>query len=67
MNLCQCDFDPYPEGDPDFGEESFHFRRVCSCGHIWFSLHCRHDGVQSACPSCGQKPEPEPEDAEVVP
>lgn len=45
-----CEFDPYDE-DPD---ESYHFKRVCrACGYVFWSLHCPHDGVQSACPNCG--------------
>lgn len=47
---CDCEFDPY-EGDE---EESWHYRRTCEmCGHVWWSLHCIHDGVQNRCPSCG--------------
>ena len=52
--MCDCDFDEYEEGDADYGEESWHYRRTClHCGHTWYGLHCPHDGRQNPCPSCG--------------
>ncbi len=51
LDECNCEFDPYEDGDP---EESWHYKRTCeNCGRVWWSLHCRHDGVQNPCPSCG--------------
>lgn len=55
--MCNCEFDPYPEGDEDFGEESTHFHRTCLfCGGQWWGLHCPHDGYQNNCPDCGKRP-----------
>jgi hypothetical protein len=56
---CDCEFTPYPEGDPDHGEESTHYLRTCpACEHQWWSLHCPHDGAQSPCPLCEFVPDP---------
>ena len=33
---------------------SYHYARTCEkCGHVWHSLHCLHDGVQTSCMRCG--------------
>lgn len=38
--------------------ESWHYRRTCvDCGHMWWGLHCPHDGAQNPCPACGKRPE----------
>lgn len=59
--VCVCTFDPYDDGDT---EESWHYKRTClHCGHSWFGLHCRHDGVQNPCPGCDVRPTPVPETA----
>lgn len=56
---CDCEFDPYPAGDPDHGEESWHYRRTCaSCWTSWYGLHCPHDGIQNPCPGCAVRPVP---------
>jgi len=61
--MCNCEFDPYPEGDEDFGEESTHFLRTCLfCGCQWWGLHCPHDGYQNNCPDCGKRPVTVPDD-----
>jgi len=63
--MCNCEFTPYPEGDDDFGEESWHYLRTCIfCGEQWFSLHCPHDGVQHPCKSCGRYNPPIPDEEE---
>ena len=55
--ICECEFDPYPENDGDFGEKSVHFLRTCVfCGHHWWGLHCPHDGIQNPCPNCCKVP-----------
>lgn len=55
--ICECTFDPYPDDDPDAQEESWHFRRQCpGCQHVWYGLHCPHDGIQNPCPECGIVP-----------
>ncbi len=56
-DVCDCDFDPYPVGDEDYGEESWHYARKCEfCGKTWRGLHCPHDGYQNPCPECNQRP-----------
>lgn len=60
--MCDCTFDPYDWDDLD---DSVHYRRTCKhCGHVWWGLHCPHDGAQNPCPKCGERPdtEPDPED-----
>lgn len=48
---CNCTFDPYEDGTND---ESYHFKRTCeNCGHVWWGLHCPHDGSQWPCTECG--------------
>ena len=51
---CACVFSEYD--DEDFGEESWHFKRRCKCGHTWYGLHCPHDGYQNPCPECSAVP-----------
>ena len=59
LNVCDCEFTPYPDDDPDRDEESWHFLRKCQkCGWEWYGLHCPHDGYQNPCPNCGQSPIP---------
>lgn len=54
---CNCEFTPYDENDPEYGEESWHYRRRCrNCGMTWLSTHCKHDGIQPPCPECGVVP-----------
>lgn len=61
--MCDCEFDPYEEGDDDYGEESWHFKREClHCGSTWYGLHCPHDGHQNPCPDCGIIPAVVPEE-----
>lgn len=58
--MCECEFDPYQDGDD---EESWHFLRRCNaCGGEWYGLHCPHDGHQNPCPHCGLRPTTVPED-----
>lgn len=67
MGLCECEFDPYPPEDEDYGEESWHFLRTCvACGRKWWGLHCPHDGTQRPCPGCSRVPETAPETGEEV-
>ena len=41
--MCNCKFAPYKKEDIDFGEESFHYLRICgSCSEYWYGLHCKH-------------------------
>lgn len=55
LEICNCEFSEYDDSD----DESFHFKRTCEhCNHTWYSLHCRHDGIQNPCPNCGVKPNP---------
>lgn len=57
---CRCEFQPFDDGDP---EESYHFKRKCRhCGHVWWGLHCPHDGSQNPCGQCGRIPTPVPEE-----
>ena len=54
---CACEFTPYPAGSEDEGEESWHYLRRCqACRHLWYGVHCPHDGVQNPCPKCGAVP-----------
>lgn len=58
MSECECEFEPDPS-DPE--DQGLHFKRVCpSCGEVWFSLHCPHDGHQRPCPGCGYVTTDEP-------
>lgn len=58
MSDCDCQFDPYPEDDSEHGQPSWHYKRTCAfCGHVWYGLHCPHDGHQNPCPKCNKKPE----------
>ena len=56
---CDCEFEheigPLERDDPDAEDGPWHFRRECACGGTFFSLHCRHDGVQTltTCKDCG--------------
>lgn len=55
--MCDCEFDPYPSGDLEHRQLSWHYRRTCvHCGHVWYGLHCPHDGQQNPCPLCGARP-----------
>jgi hypothetical protein len=57
VEMCDCEFEPYPEGDEDFGEESTHYHRTCLfCGAVWWGLHCPHDLYQNPCPDCKKVP-----------
>ena len=59
--MCTCDYDPYEDSD----EESWHFKRTCeACGHVWYGLHCIHDGYQNPCSNCGTVPTPEQDEEE---
>jgi hypothetical protein len=45
--------------DKDWLDDYCHYNRVCiNCGHVWWGLHCPHDGYQNPCPKCDIKPEP---------
>lgn len=48
---CNCVF--YTEQDKD----AWHYLRLCkNCNKEYYSLHCKHDGVQKPCPHCSTIP-----------
>jgi hypothetical protein len=57
---CRCEFQPYDKPDP-LGESVDYKRKCRNCGHVWWGLHCPHDGYQNPCSKCKTRPATVPE------